>query len=221
MRLKSANLFLMSSLAWLWPMHLLLGQTPATPISVTQASEYHLQAGDKFEILYRYTPEFNQTVAILPDGDVDLQIAGSIRAQGLTVSQLHDAIAARIANTLRHTDFAISLKDFVANKIVVLGEVNSPGRFDIHGPITVLDAIALGGGFKTTASQSTVVLVHRLDDTYARVDQLDFTELKKKDKRVTMPEMQPGDTVIVSSSKLARVERIVRLSNVGLYYPLP
>ena len=42
------------------------------------------------ELQYRYTPELNQTVTVLPDGYVNLNLVGSLKVSGLTMEQTHD-----------------------------------------------------------------------------------------------------------------------------------
>ena len=43
---------------------------------------YRLQAGDAFEVQYRYTPEYNQTVSVQPDGKVSLALLGDVACEG-------------------------------------------------------------------------------------------------------------------------------------------
>ncbi len=60
--------------------------TEKTPPQLKPPGEnrYKLVSGDVIDIVYRYTPEFNQTVTIQPDGFVGLQIVGDLKLEGLT-----------------------------------------------------------------------------------------------------------------------------------------
>ena len=53
---------------------------------------YRLQPSDVLEIHYRYTPEFDQSVAVQPDGFVRLQIVGDLKLQGMSIDQATAAI---------------------------------------------------------------------------------------------------------------------------------
>ncbi len=63
----------------------------AAPAFSERDARYRLQANDVIEIQYRYTPEYNQTVSIQPDGFVTLQLLGDVKVGGLTLDKAHDA----------------------------------------------------------------------------------------------------------------------------------
>src|SRR5882762_1864397 len=54
-----------------------------------QRPQYVLHTGDVLSLDYRYTPEFNQTVTVQPDGYVNLNIVGNIKVSGLTINAIH------------------------------------------------------------------------------------------------------------------------------------
>src|SRR6476646_10558206 len=111
-------------------------------------SRYRLQPSDVVEVHYRYTPEFDQTVTVQPDGFVNLQIVGDLKLQGLPLDELKTAILEKAGLRLNHPEVTIVLKDFEKPYFVVGGEVGAPGRFEMRGTITALQAIAMAGGFK-------------------------------------------------------------------------
>jgi len=57
-----------------------------------QRPVYTLHVGDEVALNYRFTPEFNQTVTVQPDGNVVLDVVGTVRVAGLTLEQAHDQI---------------------------------------------------------------------------------------------------------------------------------
>jgi polysaccharide export outer membrane protein len=183
---------------------------------------YRLQIGDSIDVKYRLTPEYDQTVTILPDGNVALTLLGDIHLAGLSTKQAHDEVVRHAALRLRDPDVSLSIKDSARDHFNVIGEVTKPGRYELHGRITAVEALAIAGGFMSTSSQNNVVLVHRLSDTseYGDAKPLDFTLLKKKNGTTDMPLIQAGDVLVVSTSKTAKVERVVRLANIGLFYNL-
>src|SRR5437016_13579640 len=66
-------------------------QRPPRLTTVTE-ERYRLQPGDVLEVQFRYSPEFNQTVTVQPDGYVSLEIGGDIKVAGMTVEQTRLAI---------------------------------------------------------------------------------------------------------------------------------
>jgi len=198
-----------------------LAQTPVTASDEDDTTTYHLAVGDSLEILYRSTPEYNQTVTLLPDGDVTLQLLGNVHLAGLTLKQAHEKVTELAAKRLRNPELSLVVKDLDKDHFVVLGEVTTPGRYELHGHITAVEALALAGGFKQTSSQSNVYLLHKTGDVYSDAVVIDYRKLRQKNTSTEMPAIQSGDVLVVTTSKFARFERIVKLGGVGLYYPLP
>ena len=73
---------------------------------------YRLQPTDVLEVHYRYTPEFDQTVSLQPDGFVSLQIVGDIKLQGLTLDQVKATILEKAKERLRDPEINLALKEF-------------------------------------------------------------------------------------------------------------
>ena len=194
-------------------------QTPSARTSLS-APAYQLQVGDTVDLFYRMTPEYNQTVTILPGGDVSLQLLGTVHLAGLDLQQAHDAILTRAATRLRDPEVSLSLKDVSKDHYAVIGEVTTPGKFDLHGPVSVMEALASAGGFRSTSSQNNVLLVRRLSATseYGEVSQIDFRKLRRLNTSTEVPMVHNGDVLWVTTSKLAKTERIVKLFNPGIFY---
>ena len=62
---------------------------------------YRLQPTDVLEIHYRYTPEYDQTVTVQPDGLVSLPIVGDLKLQGLTLDQVKTPFSKKPASVSR------------------------------------------------------------------------------------------------------------------------
>ena len=191
----------------------LTAQTPGPP--------YRLQIGDSFQVMYRITPEYNQTVTIQPDGAVSLDLIGQVQVSGLTVAQAVERVRVRAGERLNDPEVSIELKDFDRPRFTVLGEVTNPGRYELRGPLTVEDGLALAGGFKITARHTNIILIHRVNDEIGETELINYKELEKPARHHVFVSLRPGDLIIVPQSNLSKVERFVRLANVGVYYPLP
>ncbi len=191
-------------------------QRADTPL--TAPPPYRLQAGDSFTVLYRITPEYNETVSVQPDGTVTLQLLGSVPVRGLTLTDAQAFIEKDAAKRLRNPELSLELKDYEKPHFTVLGEVATPGRYELRGPLSVQDGVALAGGFKLSARHTKILLIHRIDDTTGETQLIDFNALEKPHPGMELRPLQPGDLIIVPISKLSKVERYVKVVNTGVYY---
>ena len=188
--------------------------------SVVAPEGYRLQTGDSFEVLYRYTPEYNQTVSVQPDGAISLTLLGLVPIRGLTIEEARARILHEAAKRFNEPDVSLALKDFERPHFTVLGEVASPGRFELRGSLSTVDALAMAGGLKATARHTNIVLIHRINQTIGETRLIDVRALEKPQPGQELIRLRDGDLIIVPQSRLSKVERFVKLANVGAYYPL-
>jgi polysaccharide biosynthesis/export protein len=183
-----------------------------------QRTRYTLHAGDVISLDYRYTPEFNQTVTIQPDGYVTLDIVGDVKIAGLTLDEVHDQIVKMASSRLNHPELNLTLKDFEHPYIVVAGEVAKPGKFELRDDTTALQAIMLAGGFKDSARDTKVVLFRRINQQMAEVRQLNLHNVHRTSDLEHDTELQPGDMLLVTRNKLEHLSRFMKATNLGLYF---
>ena len=111
------------------------------------------------------------------------------------------------------------LKEFRKPLFTVLGEVEKPGQFELHGRIGVLEAVAIAGGFKRSAKHSQVVLLRRADNDRASALLIDAKQLAQTpDPEHDIP-LERGDTLFIPQSKLSKVERFIPFASLILLNP--
>src|SRR5882762_7959141 len=86
-------------------------QRPPRLTTVTE-ERYRLQPGDVLEVQFRYSPEFNQTVTVQPDGYVSLEIGGDLKVAGMTIEQTRLAILRKASTRLQDPVAIVILKEF-------------------------------------------------------------------------------------------------------------
>ena len=173
---------------------------------------YRLVPGDVVDVTYRYTPEFNQTVTIQPDGYVGLQIVGDLKLGGSTLQEAERKIIEKASARLKEPEINLFLREFQKPYIVVSGEVANTGRFEMRENITALQAIMISGGFKETAKSNQIVVFRKLNDEFAEVRTLNLKSITKTtDLENDMP-LRPGDIVYVPRNTLSKIERFIRLA---------
>lgn len=179
---------------------------------------YTLHIGDVVELDYRLTPEFNQTVTVEPDGNVDLQVVGNVKAAGLTLNQFHDEVVGLASNQLNHPELSITLKQFQQPYVVVAGEVHTPGKIEINDNTTALQAVMLAGGFISSAKETQVILFRHINGDTAEVHRLNLHNIKKHSQLERDMELEPGDMLLVTRNKLENLSRFMKATDLGLYF---
>ena len=180
---------------------------------------YRLQPSDVIDLHYRYTPEYDQIVSVEPDGFVNLQLVGELKLAGLTLNEAQSAIRAKASSRLRDPELYVLLKDYVKPQITVGGEVGSPGRFELRGRTTALQAIEMAGGFKDlNAKHSQVLLFRRTSPDTGETTIVDLKRIMNSKNLAEDPILQPGDMLLVPQNRVSKLERYIRWANVGVLW---
>ncbi len=175
---------------------------------------YELRPGDVFDLSFEYTPEFNQTVTVQPDGFVSLLNAGEIRVSGLTVPQVREAMAGVYGKILFRPMISVLLKEFDKPYFIVDGQVSRPGKYDLRGDTTVVQAIAIAGGFNNAAKHSQVVLFRRVNDNWTEARLLDVKKMEKQRNLSEDLHLRPGDMIFVAKNRISKIQQY--LPNYGM-----
>src|SRR4030095_11004713 len=100
------------------------------------------------------------TAAVVrPDGKISLPLANEIHASGKTAVELRAEIAERLNQFVTQPVVSVMVKQVNSLKISVLGEVRKPDIYRIKQRVTVLEAIAMAGGFTDLAKPTKVVVI--------------------------------------------------------------
>ena len=212
------SLFLLIAICFLTSASAAIAQQQRAPRLTTVTEErYRLQPGDVLEVQFRYSPEFNQTVSVQPDGYISLEIGGDLKVAGLTVEQTREAILKRASARLQDPVATIVLKEFQKPYFVVSGEVNTPGKIEMRERVTALQAIMLAGGMKEGANSGQVVVFHGINSDTAEVKLLNLKSIRRTSDLENDLTLQPGDMVFVPRDKISKIERFMRLASVAAF----
>ena len=102
-------------------------------------------------------------VRITPEGTIQLPGIGSVPAQGLTLSELKREVDTRYKLLVHGFDVTPLLQARAPRYIYVVGEVKQPGRYELVGPTTAMQSIALAGGWNVGGNLNHVVVFRRDD----------------------------------------------------------
>ena len=192
-------------------------QRPPRLATVTE-ERYRLQPGDVLEVQFRYSPEFNQTVTVQPDGYVSLEIGGDLKVAGMTVEQTRLAILRKASARLQDPVAIVILKEFQKPYFVVAGEVATPGKIEMRERVTAIQAIMLAGGLKESAKASQVVVFRNLPSSdLAEVKVLNLKNIRRTSDLENDLTLQAGDIIFVPRDKITKIERFMRLASVAAF----
>jgi protein involved in polysaccharide export with SLBB domain len=138
---------------------------PASPAEqqklVAAATEVpRLLPSEKIRITVFGETSLSGDYQIDPSGFVSLPLAGTIKAAGLTPTELEGELVKLLGSGqyLKNPKVTVSIVEF--RPFYILGEVEKPGAYPYVAGINILSAIAIAGGTTYRASRSTVLLQH-------------------------------------------------------------
>jgi polysaccharide biosynthesis/export protein len=141
--------------------------------------------------------EISRSVPVRSDGRISLPLVGEVQAAGQTPLKLEVEIAAKLKSFISEPEVTVIVQQINSQKFNILGMVNKPGSYTISNSGTVLDAIALAGGFRDFAKQKNIyVLRQNPDGTQVRLlfNYKDVVKGKNAEQNV---KLQPRDTIFV------------------------
>jgi polysaccharide export outer membrane protein len=178
---------------------------------------YRLSKSDSVDVNFTFSPDFNQTVTVQPDGFVALKGAGTLWVEGFTVPQMQLAVSNAYRSFLHDPEVTISLKDFDKPYFLASGEVARPGKYELRGDLTVGEAVAIAGGFTQQARHSQVVVFRRISPDVAESHVIDLKRmLDSRDVREDM-HLQPGDFIFVPQSRISKIRKFVPTNSMSWY----
>ncbi len=116
-------------------------------LSQPAVANYRLGAGDEIRVITFDESQLTNTFTVGADGNISFPLIGNVQAAGLTVTQLSDDIAQSLKQGQIISQPSVSVQVAEYRPISVLGEVNRPGQYPYQPGMTMLDAVALAGGF--------------------------------------------------------------------------
>lgn len=191
-----------------------------TPLTVNTKLEDLRAAVDR-----RYgTGGQSQLVKITPEGTISLPAIGSVPAQGLTLTELQRELNERYWEQIEGIEVMPVLIQRAPRYVYVLGEVTAPGRHEMTGPTTVLQALAMAGSWNTGANLKQIVIFRRGDDwrLMATMVNLDPALFAKEPCPSGEIWLSDSDVIIVPKSPILVAADFIELAFTrGLYGVLP
>jgi polysaccharide biosynthesis/export protein len=111
----------------------------------------------------------SKSVPVRPDGKISLPLLNDVQAAGLTALELREVLTKKLAEFMPSPEVSVIVSDIRSFKVSVIGEVTKPGRYELKSWATVLDVLAMAGGFTQYASRSRIVILQSDGKTMKRI----------------------------------------------------
>jgi polysaccharide biosynthesis/export protein len=141
-------------------------------------------------------PDISRSIPVRSDGKISLPLVGEVQAAGLTPLKLEQDIAGKLRNYISEPEVTVMVQQVNSQKFNILGQVVRPGSYVIANSPTVLDAIALAGGFREFAKQKSVYVLRQGAEGELRL-KFNYKEVVQGKDMSQNVKLQPGDTIIV------------------------
>jgi len=141
-------------------------------------------------------PDISRSIPVRSDGKISLPLVGEVQAAGLTPLKLEKDIADKLKNYISEPEVTVMVQQVNSQKFNILGQVTKPGTYVIANSPTVLDAIALAGGFRDFAKKKSIYVLRHSASGESRLpfNYKDVSQGKNMEQNI---KLQPGDTIIV------------------------
>lgn len=173
--------------------------------------QYTLYPGDQVDIVVSSAPELSRTLTVGPDGRIVMPMVQPVMAAGRSFTQLQQALTSQLAAQLRDPRVAVTPRAYAPAQIFVGGDVATQGTYALPGPIGVLEAIMMAGGFSATARSSKVAVLRRAPNGGMMMRTLNMPRGMKNITRYNdVLQLRRGDIIYVPRTHLGEIANFMR-----------
>ena len=167
------------------------------PAPAPADSQYVIGKEDILSVQVWREPELSRLVAVRPDGNISLPLIGEVASAGKTPLELQKKLTELLDAYMTAPEVSVIVQDTRSQRFSVLGEVMRPGTYPLSKPMTVLDALALAGGFRDFAkSEKMFILRTRADGSRLRIP-VSYKRTINVNGANQNVELQAHDTLVV------------------------
>jgi polysaccharide export outer membrane protein len=134
---------------------------PATYEADALAEEYRIAPGDTLQVFVWREPELSREVRVRADGLMTVPLLGDLSAVGKTPRALASELARMLGKFITAPNVSVTVTYSSTLRFFVVGEVIKPGEYPLLARTSVLQALALGGGFKEFAKTEDVKIIRQ------------------------------------------------------------
>jgi polysaccharide export outer membrane protein len=168
----------------------------AAPIEIRPEPLYVIQPNDLLEIFVWKEPELTRKVLVRPDGRISFPLVQDMQASGISPGELKDKIESKLKDFLNAPNVTIIVEAIQSYRIYVVGKVQKPGAIIVEKPVTVLQALALAGGFQDFAKDTEITVIRNFGKDNI-VFEFNYRDVIKGKQPLQNILLRSGDVVVV------------------------
>ena len=177
-------------------------QAAAAPAPADASSKPHddtfvIGVDDVLAINVWKEPDISRSIPVRSDGKISLPLVGELQAAGETPRQLERSIAAKLQSFISEPEVTVIVQEIRSQKFNILGQVAKPGSYPLTNAMTVLDAIAVAGGFKDFAKQKSIYVLRQNPKGEPVRLPFNYKEVVKGKNPAQNIKLEPRDTIYV------------------------
>ncbi|MFB1484798.1 polysaccharide biosynthesis/export family protein [Corallococcus sp. RDP092CA] len=154
---------------------------------------YRIGREDVLDVSVWRDQELSRTVPVRPDGFISVPMVGEVQAAGKTPTELAELLKTGLQPYVQEPRVTVIVREVNSSRVFVTGEVAHPGAYPLRGRVSLLQAIALAGGFTDFANSDGIVVI-RTDGKGGQIP-VRYSDLVSPDGESVI--LRPGDTVVV------------------------
>jgi polysaccharide export outer membrane protein len=161
-----------------------------------QPNDYRIGPDDVLDVVVWDNIALSRTVPVRPDGRISLPLLNDVMVAGLTPMELRKELVSRLALYTPAPEVSVIVREVHSFKVSVVGQVKTPGRYDLKGRTTVLDLLATAGPFTDFAAPRRIFVIRTNELGSARIP-FNYDKVVAGEAKHANFVLQPGDIVVV------------------------
>jgi polysaccharide export outer membrane protein len=142
-------------------------------------------------------PDISRSIPVRSDGKISLPLVGEVQAAGQTPLKLEKEIARKLQSYISEPEVTVMVQQINSQKFNILGQVARPGSYALANSPTVLDAIALAGGFRDFAKQKSIYVLRQNSDGSQSRFPFNYKDVVSGKNLSQNIKLQARDTIVV------------------------
>jgi len=142
-------------------------------------------------------PDISRSIPVRLDGKISLPLVGEVQAAGRTPLQLEQDIASKLRNYISEPEVTVMVQQINSERFNILGQVARPGSYSLTNAATVLDAIAIAGGFRDFAKQKAIYILRQSPAGGESRIPFNYKDVIKGKNPAQNIKLEPRDTIVV------------------------
>ncbi len=171
---------------------------PDSPSRRIHADDSYIIGGDDvLSISVWKEPDLTRVIPVRSDGKISLPLIGEVQAAGRTPAQLQQDIEVSLRSYITEPQVTVIVQEIRSEKFNIFGQVGKPGSYPLAAGTTIVDALALAGGFRDFAKKKSVYVLRQNPQGGESRIPFNYQEFIKGKNVSQNIKIRPHDTIVV------------------------